>query len=290
MPPLPQLGFMDYLKAAFDVRWDIPGLGKMPINKLALAGVAILGLANPGFWFIGAALEVIFLWMTSTDPRFQRYVQANRMNLISQSRNERLQAMMATLDRDSTKRLETLNLNLAEINRLMDMSAEGPVAFVKESKQQTLAQLPTLFLKLLVTRRLICQSLERTDVDKLKAEIKDLTRQLDTPDLNEALGKSLRGTIEIQQRRLDNIRRAQENLRLVEMELNRIENQVQLIREEIALDRSPEALSAGIDRIAATLGETEQFMSSHSEFLGRLSGPAVEDPVMPIPPANLERQ
>ncbi|NLI78814.1 MAG: hypothetical protein GX442_20530 [Candidatus Riflebacteria bacterium] len=286
----PPLGFMDYLWAAFDVRWDVPGLGKMPVNKMALAGVAILGLANPGFWFVGAALEVTFLWMTSTDARFQRYVQANRMNVVSAAKNERLQAMMATLDRESTKRLETLNLNLSEINRLMDMSSEGTVQFVKETKQQTLAQLPTFFLKLLVTRRLICQSLERTDVDKLKTEIKDLTRQLDTPDLSEALGKSLRGTIEIQQRRLDNIRRAQENLKLVEMELNRIENQVQLIREEIALDRSPDAITAGIDRINATLGETAQFMDSHSEFLTRINDPAVEEGPLPIPPANLERQ
>ncbi len=286
----PPLGFMDYLWAAFDVRWDIPGLGKMPINKMALAGVAILGLANPGFWFIGAALEVTFLWMTSTDPRFQKYVAANRMNVVAASKNERLQAMMAALDRESTKRLETLNLNLSEINRLMDMSTEGTVTFVKETKQQTLAQLPTFFLKLLVTRRLICQSLERTDVDKLKTEIKDLTRQLDTPDLSEALGKSLRGTIEIQQRRLDNIRRAQENLKLVEMELNRIENQVQLIREEIALDRSPDAITAGIDRINATLGETEQWMDTHSEFFSRISDPAVEEGPLPIPPGNLERQ
>lgn len=286
----PPLGFMDYLWAAFDVRWDVPGLGKMPVNKMALAGVAILGLANPGFWFVGAALEVTFLWMTSTDARFQRYVQANRMNQASAAKNERLQAMMSTLDRESTKRLETLNLNLSEINRLMDMSSEGTVQFVKETKQQTLAQLPTFFLKLLVTRRLICQSLERTDVDKLKTEIKDLTRQLDTPDLSEALGKSLRGTIEIQQRRLDNIRRAQENLKLVEMELNRIENQVQLIREEIALDRSPDAITAGIDRINATLGETAQFMDSHSEFLTRINDPGVEEGPLPIPPVNLERQ
>lgn len=286
----PSLGFFDYLREAFDVKWNFPGLGKLPVNKLALGGVAILGFVNPGFWFVGAALEIGYLWMTSTDPRFQNWVMANRMTVVEQSKSERMNALMATLDRESTKRLETLNLNMSEINRLMDLSSEGTVQFVKESKQQTLAQLPMLFLKLLVTRRLICQSLERTDVDKLKSEIKDLTRQLDSPDLSEALAKSLRGTIEIQQRRLDNIRRAQENLRLVEMELNRIENQVQLIREEIALDRSPEAISAGIDRINSTLGETEQWMDTHSEFFTKLTDTTLEEgPTVP-PPSAAQRQ
>jgi len=287
----PSLTFMDYLSEAFSVEWNFSILGKLPVNKLALAGVGILGFMNPGFWFVGAALEIGFLWMTSTDSRFQHWVLANKMNVVEQSKSERMQAMVATLDRESTKRLERLNLNMSEINRLMDLSTDGAEQFVKQSKQQTLSQLPLLFLRLLVTRRLICQSLERTDVDKLKAEIKDLTHQLEAPDLGEALTKSVKGTIEIQQRRLENIRRAQDNLRLVEMELNRIENQAQLIREEIALDRSPEAITAGIDRINSTLGETEQWMDKHSEFFSKLSDtPAEEEPLPARPPTNFERQ
>lgn len=279
-----QLSFLDYLSEAFHASPPVGGFGPLPMNKLIVAGVFILGFANPGFWFIGLALELTYLWMLSTHPRFQRWVKAKRMNVIENGQSQRMQTLMNTLDPASVARLEKLNANLTEINNLMDLHSDGARAFAWETKQKTLGQLPVVFLKLLVTRRLVCDSLDRTDVDKLKSEIRDLTKQLDTPDLSEALVNSLRGTIEIQNRRLDNIRKAQDNLRLVEMELNRIENQLQLIREEIALDRSPEALSSNIDRINSTLGETEAWIETHSDFLSRL-GPTQSDvetmPVMP---------
>ncbi|HNW33697.1 MAG TPA: hypothetical protein PKM25_02115 [Candidatus Ozemobacteraceae bacterium] len=279
------LGFWDYLSEAFNLRYPVPGMGALPLNKMGVAGTIALGLLNPGFWFLGAGLEVCYLWMLSTDTRFQKVVQSRRLNLIEQDKAVRINEMVRTLDRPSVTRLEALNANLAQINRLMDMNSEGTMEFVRETKQKTLGQLPVLFLKLLVTRRLICESLGRTDADSLKRELRDLERQLESPDIGEALIKSVRGTIEIKQKRLENIRRAQDNMKLVEMELNRIENQVQLIREEIALDRSPEALSAGIDRINSTLGETEQWVNMHSEFLNRLGGdqalPVEEPPLLP---------
>lgn len=272
------LSFLDYLSEAFNAKPRVKGMGDVPLNKLAVVGVFFLGFVNIGFWFIGAALEMFYLWMLSTDSRFQRYVQSKHITIAEAGKLEKLNAMRNTLDSASAKRLERLDTSLAEINELMEMHPDGAMQFVRESKQQTLGQLPVLFLKLLVTRRLICDSLERTDVEKLKAEVKSLTVQLEAPQIGEALANSVKRTIEIQTKRLENIRRAQENLRLVEMELNRIENQVQLIREETALDRSPEALSQNIDRINMTLGETEQWMVSHSEFFSKISGDDLDIP------------
>lgn len=266
------LGFWEYISEAFHLRYPIPGMGALPINKMGVAGTFVLGLLNPGFWFLGAGMEVCYLWMLSTNPRFQKYIQSRRLNLIEQDKAIRVNEMVRTLDKASVTRLEALNANLAQINRLMDMNSDGTMQFIRETKQKTLSQLPVMFLKLLFTRRLISESLEHTDADKLKREMRDLEKQIKSQDIGEALMKSVRGNIEITQKRLENIGRAQENNQLVEMELNRIENQVQLIREEIALDRSPEALSAGIDRINSTLGETEAWVNTHSEFLTRLGG------------------
>ena len=64
---------------------------------------------------------------------------------------------------------------------------------------------------------------------------------------------------------------------LVEMELQRIENQLHLVREEIALDSSPEGLSSSIDRVNNALGETQNWINSHSDFLRKLSGPPIND-------------
>jgi hypothetical protein len=268
----PHLTFIDYLTEAFAASPNVKGLGPIPVNKLFLAGVFILGFANLGFWFVGLALELVYLWMLSTNSRFQKYVQAKRMNVVEGSKTERINAMISTLEPAARKRLEQLNKHLKEIADLMDFNAEGAIGFVRETKLQTLNQLPSVFLKLLVSRQLMLDSLGRTDAHKIKEEIKDLTRQLDVPDISEAMTRSLRGSLEIQSRRLDNVQRAQENLRLIDLELSRIENQVELVREEIALDRSPEGLTANIDRINSTLDETNQWMNTHSDFFSRLGG------------------
>ena len=306
----PPIGFWEYIAEAFHLRYPVPGMGALPLNKMGVVGSIALGLLNPGFWFLGAGLELGYLWMLSTDPRFQKYIQSRRMNLIEQDKSVRINEMIRSLDKASVARLEALNRNLAKINELMDINSEGAMQFVRETQQKTLSQLPVMFVKLLFTQRLISESLEHTDAGKLKKEIRDLEKQLAAGDIGEALMKSLRGNIEIKQKRLENIGRAEENNQLVEMELNRIENQVQLIREEIALNRSPEAISAGIDRINSTLGETEAWVNTHSDFLNRIGGndqllpgeepgyipplqepaPAVEEPPLPPVPGEEERR
>ncbi len=42
------LGYWDYVKAAFHWKVAIPWLGEMPLNKVMLAGLVILGFINPG--------------------------------------------------------------------------------------------------------------------------------------------------------------------------------------------------------------------------------------------------
>jgi hypothetical protein len=57
------LGYWDYVKAAFKRRARVPLLGYVPYNYIALFTVAVLGAAsqNPGFWFMGGALEIAYL-------------------------------------------------------------------------------------------------------------------------------------------------------------------------------------------------------------------------------------
>ena len=280
--------FLDYLSSAFQAAPTIPGLGAIPVNKLFLAGVGLLGFANPGFWFIGGAVELSYLWFLSTNPRFQKYVQSLDMKTVQIDKTAKLNAMVETLDNKSRERLGQLNLHLAEINRLMGMNANGTFQFAREAKQKTLSQLPIVYLKLLVTRSLTKESLQRSDMSKIRNEIASLEAQLKDTQITEALANSIQGTLEIQHRRLDNLQRAKDNLKLIEMELNRIDNQVELVREEIALDQSPEGLSSNIDRIHATLGETEAWMNTHSEFFHRLD--AEEEHIEPVMPPPMEME
>jgi hypothetical protein len=270
-------GFSDYLSEAFNAGLNVKGMGEVPVNKLFILGTFILGFSNPGFWFLGVALEMIYLYFLSTNPRFQKYVQSKQFEKIQITRNEKLQEIVASLEVPLQSRLNRLNSNITEINKLMNFNLDQTSSFLNQSKQETLNHLPTIFLKLLKTKQLIQESLARTKPGDIEKEIKKLQQQLKAPNISSALEKSLRGNMEIQQKRLDNLANARENELLVEMELQRIESQLALVREEIALDSSPEGLSSNIDRINTTLGETQDWLNTHSDFLRKLSGPPLDN-------------
>ena len=70
--------FLDYVKAAFHLKVPLRALGALPLNKLLLAGFAVLTLGHPGFLFLGLAYETAYLMGLSGNKRFQRLVQGRR--------------------------------------------------------------------------------------------------------------------------------------------------------------------------------------------------------------------
>jgi hypothetical protein len=65
-----------YLKAAFLGRVSVPLLGALPVNAMAVAAVAVLGLLHPAVWLAGLGLETAYLFLTATSERFQKTVDA----------------------------------------------------------------------------------------------------------------------------------------------------------------------------------------------------------------------
>ncbi len=265
-----KLGFLDYLKAAFDARPEVPIIGPFPVNKLAVLAFIGLGFVNPGFWFLGAAGELTYLWMMSTNPRFQRLVDALHRAQPNPELGAQLQQWVDSLEGALRQRLERLNANLVEVGRLMQMGNQTP-DFMWDSRCQTMNQLTVIFLKLLVNQQLIRKSLNMTSRKDLENSIRQLRIDLTPESISENLKRSLIANLEIQERRLANLDKANENLSVIEMELTRIENQAQLIREEVAFNRSPDALQASLDRVTSTLGDAEKFMNQHADFLGSLA-------------------
>ena len=62
-------GFFDYVAAAFNARPF--GMFVAP-NWVGLAAFGLLGMTNPGFWVLGAGLELGYLLTLATNARFQR--------------------------------------------------------------------------------------------------------------------------------------------------------------------------------------------------------------------------
>ena len=87
--------FWGYVKAAFNAR---PIGMFVPPNWVGLAGFAMLGLLNPGFWLLGAGAELAYLFGLSTSRRFQRLVDGSAIQREREARREQVDRLVMQLD------------------------------------------------------------------------------------------------------------------------------------------------------------------------------------------------
>jgi hypothetical protein len=283
----PPLSYWDYVRAAFLQRVRVPGLGALPANVMGLAAFAVLGLANPGFWLLGAAGELAYLGWLSGSSRFQKLVQGTRLAAAQEGWDERVRRLAESLDGKSRRRYQDL---LADCRRAVGISEslDGPLtadAQVAGVRSASLNQLLWIFLRLLRSRELIRDNLASVDRKALAGEIGALEARLAEVDRGQdaALARSLEGTLEIQRRRLANLDRAASHLGVLESELDRIERHVELIREEAAVSGKTEVLSDRLDAVTSAMSETQRWMSEHAEFLSALGGTELAEEVAELP-------
>ncbi len=290
-----ELGFVDYLKAAWRLKPTVPLLGKMPVHQLGLAGFAVLGLANPGFWFLGLALETAYLMGLASSDRFQSLVRAERQQAHKQTFETKVATAVARLSAASQERYRRLLAQSRQILGLSEKLDVDQLLSVRGVRAGGLNQLLWIFLRLLASREVLNETLSRVDRDALEAEIAKIAARIteeEAADSESALVRSLRGTLDIQQKRLDNFERAQRSRQVLEAELERIEQQVVLIREEAAVSGKTELLSSRLDAVTGTLTETNRWMEQNAELFGSLGADPLgstpqELPDIP-PPLELE--
>jgi hypothetical protein len=267
-----RLSYWEYVKAAFwkPVRSRI--LGAMPLTQMLLAAFGLAGFVNPGFWLLGLAALVALVGGRSASERFQRFVDAERLLARQGTAEDRMQAAYERLDPSSQARYKALVAVCLEILGL------GPgESGLTDFRAGNLNQLLSLFLRLLASREGITDTLARVDRRELEASIENLTKRLSAAgDPEGPLARSLRATLQIEEKRLANLETGEQNLAVVDAELERIEQQVRLVREESAVSRSPEAISARLDAVSRTLGETSQWMDQHAELFSELSATDLE--------------
>jgi hypothetical protein len=267
-------GFMEYVAAAFSAR---PlGMFVAP-NWVGLAAFGLLGLTNPGFWILGAGLELGYLLTLATNPRFQRAIASRPVSASRAEWNERIQRLMGRLDESDRVRYGALSERCRSIIDLQTHGTEVPDGL--EAQADGLGRLSWMFLRLLVARRTIWSVLGAGgDGEALEKRLATLQRQAADESLGADLRRSLAGQVEILGQRIEQRAEAQRKLAYIEAELRRIEEQVELIREQAALSTDPEVLSRRIDDIAATLGGTGQWIRDQQQVYGAMEDLLTEPP------------
>lgn len=278
--PSDRLGYLDYLKAAFHWQTPVKGLGDLPLNYLGIAAFGVLGIANPGFWLLGAALELGYLSWLSSNPRFQKLVQGRELQAAKRSWEGQLQETLKRLRKPSRERYQALLAQCRSILGIAQALDQDDFDTLRQVRTGGLNQMLWIFLRLLASREVLEDNLNRVDRDSVEENVEDLEARLAKAEPESPLARSLQGTLEIQQRRLENLARARESLAVVDAELERIEHQVVLLREESAVTGKAEVLSGHLDAVSTALSETNHWMEENARVFDEIGA----DPLGSAPP------
>ena len=268
-------GFFDYITAAFNARPI--GMFVAP-NWIGLAAFGLLGITEPGFWVLGAGLELGYLLMLATNKRFQNTVASKPLDAARAEWNQRIQRVLGKLSPEDRRTYDALADRCRSIIDLqLHGAAEPPDGL--ETQADSLGRLSWMFLRLLLARRTIGTVMGGAQNDaELQRKIAALERQQTQPGLSEELARSLGGQLEILRQRLHQRTDGDRKLAYLEAEIDRIEQQVELIREQAAMSTDPELLSRRIDEITATLGTTGQWIRDQQQVFGAMEDLLTEPP------------
>jgi hypothetical protein len=268
-----RLGLWDYVKGAFNARVRVKGLGQVPVNWLALAGVGVASIALPALLPIGLGLELAFLTAASHSPRFRKVMDGQVLLGEREAWDAKRRELSGRLSAESAKRLAALERRCA----LLTGQGGGPAAVaaapIDAVRQGSVDRLTWIYLRLLQSREAIQRQTGGDVKRRVELELKAKTLELEglATGGGEPVRKSLESTVAILKRRLDNLNAAADKLRYIESELERIEQQVELLIEESAFAEGTDHLSDRIDTVTATLEDANSWMAANAELLGTVA-------------------
>ncbi len=159
-----KLRLRDYLKVAFNAR---PIGMFVPPNWIGVAAFGLLGLVNPGFWLLGAGLELGYLYTLLSNQRFRRFVEGQklseaRLEQMAQQRSQLIQ--LESGDRERYQALEGRCRRILQQQRLVSPSE-------LQTQAEGLDRLLWIYLRLLLTK----QSLQRVLRESYRSDGNGLT-------------------------------------------------------------------------------------------------------------------
>jgi len=233
-----------YLKSAFLVTVNVPGLGRIPVNFLAVAAFVILGFAQPAFWFLGLAFEAALITGLAFNPRFQKVVEAQSFTKPAEDIERQRNALVQLLEAGAQRRLWQMATKCNQV--LQVYRTQQAEDYIIQTNEHTLKNLEWLYLKLLVARHHLLTPTSETQ-ETLEKKIADLEKDIQDGEETESLMQSKVATLEILKQRLATLSKKRQTLAEIEVDLTRIDNQVDLALEKASLQGKPQTISADIE-------------------------------------------
>lgn len=230
---------------------DVPGLGRVPVNVLAATAFGILGFAQPAFWLLGLAIEATVIPALAFNPRFQKLVEAQSLEISQGNAEQKRNALVKLLESGAQQRLWGL---AKKCNQVLDVyRSQQAEEYIIDSNDQALKNLEWVYLKLLVARHHLLNPTSETE-QSLAKKIQELEGDLRQGEETESLLQSKTATLNILKKRLATMHKKQQTLEEIESDLTRIDNQVDLILENATVQGKPQTISADIELASDLLG------------------------------------
>jgi hypothetical protein len=251
-----------YLWSAFNAR---PLGMPLPPNWLALAAVGLLGaFISPGFWVLGAGLELAYLGLLASNQRFRNTVDAGEVRL--DPAELRYESTLAQLGDSQRQRQQRIEGRAREVLQLLSRSP------LMASHADSLEQLVWLNLRLLVAGQALSVVVDTAAQDsaELQRQEQQIDQRLAAGDLSDELRRSLE-----QQKQVIDARQAAhaEGLRRkehVDAELARIDQQIALIREQTLLATDEEQIGTALNALTSSFNEASRWLNDQRDLLGVL--------------------
>ena len=241
-----------YIKSAFLVRVEVPGLGHLPLNALLASAFVILGFAQPAFWLVGLAVETVVIAGLAFNPRFQNYVQAQQLQSSNDGDEAKRQELISLLDPESQNRRILIASKCERV--LGVLRSQQAEEYVIDSSRDALKSLRWVYLKLLVARHHLLSPTDNETETTLESRIAAIEHDLADQGEPDALRQSKAATQAILKKRLTNIRRREQTLEEIDSDLTRVEAQVDLILENATMQSKPQTISTDIELASDLLG------------------------------------
>jgi hypothetical protein len=255
-----------YWWAAFNAR---PLGMPIPPNWFGLAAFGLLGFfLTPGFWLLGAGLELGYLTWLSTNPRFRRAIDMDEPPQVDPV-DARYLALVRSLEPDQGKRQAQLEVRAREI---LSRLADSPLM---AAHADSLQQLVWLHLRLLSARQAVAEVVAtgKREHAALGKQEDQLASRLADADLDPGLRRSLEQQQAVIDQRQAAHADASRRYEHVESELQRIDQQIALIREQALLATDHGNLGASLDALAASFNEAHRWLDGQRDLLGSLDSP-----------------
>jgi hypothetical protein len=254
-------GPLSYLAAAFNARPF--GMAIAP-NWFVVAAFGLLGaFVNPGFWLIGAGVEVLYLWALASSSRFRAVVDAtSAAGAGAENWSEQYRALASRLDERSRAQQGDMERQGAALVDVLTRAGALP------SQLTDVRQLVWLHLKLLAARSALHEviGLGASEQHALEEQREQLKARLDRPDLDAELRSSLAGQMQVIESRQAAHALASKRCEFVDAEIDRLRQQLSLVREQALLATDEGSVARSVDALSASLNEANRWLKDQREL------------------------